>query len=475
MQAPALKRTPLEAWIAGKIAASPSLPLRPEELAAYQLQKLCETIEYASHCSPFYREKLSKFTPAELKSISDLARFPFTSCEELRDENPRFLAVSQDEISRVVTLSSSGTTGRPKRVFFTADDQQLAVDFFQCGTKNLAAPGDPVMVLLPWETPGSIGDLLAEGISRSGAVPVRHGMISSLGGALERLTAEKIDSVIGLPVQVFALARYAQAMGASPRLRSVALVSDHVPACIVAELKRLWHCEVFQHYGATEMGLGGGVDCQAHAGYHLREADLYFEIVDPESGKPVLAGEPGEVVFTTLTRRGMPLIRYRTGDLSRMLTAPCACGSLLRRMEPLKSRDSVRLGSPKGPGSHLTMAMLDEALFPVPGVIEFEATLRRGQGLSTLTIAAQSVHSGPGADPVSGPANPVEQALRKALGSVDAIDCEHRAGRLDLDIGVRYGVDALQPRAEKRMITEAGLNGEQGNLPYPPRQDSARG
>ena len=455
MPAPALKRTPLEAWIAGKIAgkiaASPSLPLRPEELAAYQLQKLRETIDYAARHSPFYRQKLRNFALAELHSLSDLARLPFTTSEELRDQNPRFLSVSQDEISRVVTLSSSGTTGRPKRVFFTADDQQLAVDFFQCGTKNLAAPGDPVMVLLPWKTPGSIGDLLTEGISRSGAVPVRHGMISGLAEALERLTAEKIRSVIGLPVQVFALARYGEAMGASPSLRSVALVSDHVPACIVAEIERLWHCELFQHYGATEMGLGGGVDCQAHTGYHLREADLYFEIIDPQSGQPVPAGETGEVVFTTLTRRGMPLIRYRTGDLSRMLTAPCACGSLLRRLQPLKSRDSIHLGPPGEPGSSLTMAMLDEALFPVPGVIDFEATLHRGAGAATLTIAAQSVY-GPGA----GPARPLEQALRKALGSVNAIDCEHRAGRLAVQIGARHGVSVLQPRAEKRMITEAG-------------------
>ncbi len=462
MKEPALKRTPLESWIAGKIASSGAL-LHPDELAAYQLQKLRETIEYASHRGPFYREKLREFAPAELKSLSDLARLPFTSCEELRDENPRFLAVSQDEISRVVTLSSSGTTGTPKRVFFTADDQQLAVDFFQCGTGNLAAPGDRVLVLLPWETPGSVGDLLAQGISRFGAVPIRHGMICGLAEALERLTAEKIRSVIGLPVQVFALARYAEAVGASLRLRSVALVSDHVPACIVAELKRLWHCEVFQHYGATEMGLGGGVDCQAHAGYHLREADLYFEIIDPESGQPSLPGEPGEVVFTTLTRRGMPLIRYRTGDFSRMLTAPCACGSLLHRLQPLKSRDSIRLGPLEAPGSPLTMAMLDEALFPVPGVIDFEATLRRGQGQSTLTIAAQSVHGlpnddavVPGSDAIPSPASPLEQALREALGSVDAIDCERRAGRLAVHIGVRYGVDALQPRAEKRMITEAG-------------------
>ena len=211
----------------------------------------------------------------------------------MRDEGLRFLCVSQDEISRVVTLSSSGTTGTPKRVFFTADDQDLAVDFFQCGTANLAEKGDRVLVLLPGETPGSVGDLLAAGIGRFGAVPVRHGMIRSLAEALRQVTAEGVSSIIGIPVQVLALARYAEAEGIAPRIKSVALVSDHVPSSIVAELKRLWKCAVFEHYGATEMGLGGGVDCEAHAGYHLREADLYFEIVDPRSGEAVSDGQPG--------------------------------------------------------------------------------------------------------------------------------------------------------------------------------------
>ena len=88
----------------------------------------------------------------------------------------------------------------------------------------------------------------------------------------------------------------------------------------------------------TEMGLGGGVQCSARQGYHLREADLYFEIVDPHSGEPLPEGELGEVVFTTLTREGMPLIRYRTGDLSRFLPGQCPCGTLLRSMESIRQR-----------------------------------------------------------------------------------------------------------------------------------------
>ena len=95
---------------------------------------------------------------------------------------------------------------------------------------------------------------------------------------------------------------------------------------------------MYNHYGTTEMGLGGGVDCAAHAGLHLREADLLFEIVDPASGAPLAAGEEGEIVFTTLTREAMPLVRYRTGDLGRFAVEPCPCGSSLRLLAPVRER-----------------------------------------------------------------------------------------------------------------------------------------
>jgi phenylacetate-coenzyme A ligase PaaK-like adenylate-forming protein len=135
--------------------------------------------------------------------------------------------------------------------------------------------------------------------------------------------------------------------------------------------------------GTTEMGLGGGVECSALSGYHLREADLYLEIVCPDTGQPVRTGEEGEIVFTTLTRKGMPLVRYRTGDLSRLILEPCPCGTQLRRLDVVRKRieGPVILG-----GKALRMTDLDDALFVFDGITDFQAQLTECEGQDLVTI-----------------------------------------------------------------------------------------
>jgi phenylacetate-coenzyme A ligase PaaK-like adenylate-forming protein len=138
----------------------------------------------------------------------------------------------------------------------------------------------------------------------------------------------------------------------------------------------------------TEMGLGGGVECEARRGYHLREADLYFEIIDPATGRVLPDGEYGEVVFTTLTRRGMPLVRYRTGDVSRFIPGKCSCGTHLKTLERITHRLAGRVFIGDRP---LTMADLDEALFAIDGVLNFTATLIRNEHGDELQLAAKTV------------------------------------------------------------------------------------
>ena len=376
--------TPLERWISEKtgVAGPPEL----ERLQEYQLEKLRGTLRLVQTKSRFYMARLGAFPPEEMTCLDDLQRLPFTSASDIASCPEDFLCVSPRDISRIVTLSTSGTTGQPKRVFFTADDQELTVDFFHRGMTTMAAPGDRVMIFMPGSLPGSIGDLLSKGLSRFDCAPVVYGPIRDFADAYDALLREKIDVLVGIPSQILRLARTPASK--KPALKSVLLSADTVPAAVARAVGDAWNCPVFGHYGMTETGLGGGVECAARDGYHLREADLLFEIVDPESGLPVPDGEYGEVVFTTLTRRGMPLLRYRTGDRSRFMTAPCPCGSVLRRLERVSGRlgDAAALQG----GRTISIAALDELVYADPSVLAYSAVLTSENGADRLILTIET-------------------------------------------------------------------------------------
>ena len=378
-----MKTTPLDPWIHQKIASTQPVWTR-QELEAWQLQKLNETLILAREKSPFYH---SLFTgqPNALTSLDELRQFPFTTPQDIRRSPLQFVCVSQDEIQRVVTLQSSGTTGAPKRIYFTAHDQELTIDFFGVGMSTLVEPGQRVLILLPGAVPGSVGDLLRLGLERMGAEPVPYGPVSDPLHTLEVMHTRQIDCLVGSPTQVLGLARRWKPALHKPR--SVLLSTDYVPKSIVSILEKIWDCEVYNHYGATEMGLGGGVECAAQSGYHLREADLFFEVIHPLTGEVILEDDPqhGEVVFTTLTRRGMPLIRYRMGDRSRFLPGECPCGSRLKTLEKVSGRfsDFTTVGE-----DVLRLPEFDEALFPVPGLLNFTVRVEDGAKIS-LRIDAQ--------------------------------------------------------------------------------------
>lgn len=215
---------------------------------------------------------------------------------------------------------------------------ELTIDFFDFGMRNLVDPSDRVLILLPGTRSGSVGDLLRIGLERMGAHPIPYGPVFYPEDAINVAVEYNATSMVGIPTHVLSMARSIKGNALKSKIKSVLLSTDYVPAAICQVLEKTWGCNVFNHYGMTEMGLGGGVQCSARLDYHVREADLFFEIVDQETGQPMEEGKMGEVIFTTLTRKGIPLIRYRTGDLSRFVPGNCSCGSVLRRVEIVKER-----------------------------------------------------------------------------------------------------------------------------------------
>lgn len=354
-------RSSLDEWIKKKCQINLE---KRDELEAWQLSQVNDRLRAAKKQSSYYREKLHHISA--LGSMEDIALLPFTDSEILRNQGGNMLCVSQGEISRVVTLSTSGTEGQSKRVFFTEEDQELTVDFFHHGMATLAYPGEKALVALPCTAPGCVGDLLIEGLRRLGVSAIPHGIINNLQEVAEVLKKEQPQVCVGIPVQILGLAEYCARHHIKTGIKRVLLSTDYAPDALIGRIQKLWQCEVFNHYGMTEMGLGGAVECQAHQGMHIRENDLYVEVIDSLTGQVLPSDSEGELVFTTLTRTGMPLIRYRTGDKGMVTTCKCSCGSVLKRVMYVGERIQENSDGKTG------IQQVDEEIFAVPQVIDYE-------------------------------------------------------------------------------------------------------
>lgn len=332
----------LDAWLAGCCGLEEA---DPAQVLRVQLGRVNATLLHAARNSPFYRAHfkavLDRYGEAVRKgcwpaSLEDMAELPFTTPQDLESGGSRLVCVPLDSIARMVSLSTSGTTGKPKRLAFSAGDLERTLDFFAHGISVLVHPGDRVLVLLPGaDRPDGVADLLIRALPRIGAAGVAGDPVATPKLFSLELARHRPNCLVAAPSQ---LRRLLASLPFLPGIRAILSSAEPLPAELERSLVSAWGCEVFDHYGLTETGYGGGVECRGKSGYHLREGDLLFEVVDPVSGERLPDGEEGEVVFTTLTREAMPLIRYRTGDVAAVLPGPCVCGSPFRRLSRIRGR-----------------------------------------------------------------------------------------------------------------------------------------
>ena len=372
-------KTMYEKWMEDRILKETGeKELSSEVLKLYQLNEIRKTINSAKN-SKFYGEKLKDIKGEDIKNFEDFKEIHFTTSEDLSNNPKRFLCVSLDQISRVVTINTSGTTGESKRIFFTENDLEATIQFFRYGMLNLVKPGQRVLILMNGSSPSSIGLLLKKGLDEAGCEGIIYGTVFDIWDVLENLKSKQIDCIVGLPTQVFYLAKLKNTdeRYTHLKLNSVLLSADYVPRSICNAISKAFECPVFTHYGMTEMGYGGGIECSALNGYHMRDIDLYTEIIDPLTGKNVPEGNYGEVVFTTFNREGMPLIRYRTGDRARFLPKNCFCNNVFKRLDYVTGRLSENFGFRDG--SYISIGMLDEIMFKIDNVLDYKAEIEEGR------------------------------------------------------------------------------------------------
>ena len=337
-----------------------------QTLDCLQLQKLNALLKREKERGGFYRD-----LPERLGSLAALASLPFTTDEDLAREGGRMLLVSQSAVQRVLSDATSGTTGAAKRVFYTERDLENTVQLYMAGLGELIFPGGVTLICFPFSGPFGLGELIAEAITRLGARALKAGPFLSYGEYAALLEEEMPDSFVGMPVQLLGLLRVC----GRGSLRRALVSGDACPDSVIRGCESLLGSRLFPHYGSREMGMAGAICCPAHEGMHLRENHVLAEIVD-EAGRVLPPGEFGELVVTTLGMEAMPLIRYRTGDLTRVLPEPCPCGSAVLRL------DSLRRAGDAG-----EMAALDERLFALDFVADFRA-FRTREGLALEILSA---------------------------------------------------------------------------------------
>ncbi len=380
-----INKTPLDDWIEKKIGCS----LCKENLLEYQFAGIRETVSLIKEKSPYYNRLLKDFNPGDLGAPEDLSVWPLTDRRELILHGPGMVCVPQEEINRVVSLSTSGTTGGNKRLWFTESDQMLTKDFFRVGMSTFTEKDSVVYIAMPGPRAGSIGPLLADALEGLGARGIVAGPISSVREAAEKIAGEDATHFVGLPKQAAALGAYLTSHGIRTCLKTFLLTADYVPETVKLRLYKTLGAVSYEHWGMTETGLGGGVSCGAMSGYHMREADLFVEVLDPVSSMPVSDGCAGEIVITTITRTGMPLFRYRTGDIGRWLTEECRCGSKLRLMDRIVGRLDDYLVFP----DELILFRKDweELLFSFENVVDYKI---KKDPLSVEIIVLEKVEKG---------------------------------------------------------------------------------
>lgn len=426
---------------------SPRQSLARPDVEQYQNFKLRRALHYACEGSAFYREQFQKagLGPDGIQNREDLSRLPLTDPLQIAENPYRFLCLSRAEIARIHTFVTSGTTGPQKKIFWTQGDLDRITGFMAAGIGTVAYREDVVQILLPDGRPHSQADLLYQGVRKLGAVPVLASLSLSAREQFGLIEQWRSTVLFGYAGRVFRISKELQDTHdlRNAGIKVLFLAAEYLPDPRRREMEAMWNCRVHTHYGLTEMGLGVAVECDARNGYHFNEADLLLEIVDPQTGNPVTAGQEGELVFTTLNREAMPLIRYRTHDISRLITEPCACGAhSLLKFDSVKKR--LELIVKLEGGDEVYPVFFDDRLSEIPGFIDYQLIVTRHEGKDRLDFRIETM---------PGCADRIPE-IRQKLLSTPLIAINMAAGRMAEPLIEMVGWGALQTadRAKKLIV-----------------------
>ncbi len=318
-----------------------------EEMRAIQSERLCETVRRIYHNVPSYRKKMQEvgLTPGDIHGIEDLHKLPFTTKIDLRDNYPFGLfTVPMSEIVRL--HASSGTTGKPTVVGYTRKDIQMWAEVV---TRSLCMAGvhrnDIVQIAYGYGLfTGGLG--IHYGTENLGAsvIPISGGNTSKQIQLMQDFGSSVLCCTPSYALNIAEVLKDMKIAPESLKLRVGIFGAEPWSEAMRKEIETKLKIKAIDIYGLSEIvGPGVSCECESQCGMHVNEDHFLPEIIDPETLQPVAPGEIGELVFTTITKEGIPLIRYRTRDLTRLIYDKCECGRTLVRMEKCKGRSDDML------------------------------------------------------------------------------------------------------------------------------------
>lgn len=357
----------------------------------YQLFRVREQMKYAEANSPYYRNKFKDagVRPEDINTWEDLQKIPFTEPVDLAENSPYFFAVSRTKLAKEFT--TTGTTGHRKSIGYTTNDLVAKIDIVASALKDVGMKdGDSLHVMFPmvsaWD-PSLIMvgacKILGYGSSVCSETDIKKQM--------EVMKEAGSTYIIGLPSFIY---RVTALMGENIDLKSLGIrkiisSSEPLSESMRHTLEDAWGCKVLDVWGMTEFGLACAIECDEQNGLHTDEANMLFEVVDPETGKHVPDGTVGELVITSLTAECTVLIRYRTHDIASMLAPPCPCGAHFNR-RLVKPTGRMDLQFKVGMGHKVYPVLFDEALFLDGSVVDYQVKITKEGYKDVLTFEVES-------------------------------------------------------------------------------------
>lgn len=358
--------------------------IEKDRLKDIQLEKLIFSFEKAIK-SEFYRVRFKNFK--KIKNFEDFQELPFTTKYDLVENDP-FSFVSTDIKNIVRVHSSSGTTGRSKYIFYTKEDIEIWADIVaRCLYMIGVRKKDVFQNMMSYGLfTGGLG--LHYGAEKIGALVIPAGA-GNTEKQLELMKNLKTTVIHITPSYLLYIAHFIEENGLSPKddfnLRIAVIGAEPHSENTRKKLENIFDIDVYNCYGLSEMnGPGVAFECPFKDGLHLWEDQYYMEIINPKTGKVLEEGEEGELVLTTLNREGMPLIRYRTGDLTRIIKEKCKCGRTHRKIQRIKGRtDDMFIVK----GVNIFPSQIETVIMDFPEVDKnYQIIIDRKEGLDILTI-----------------------------------------------------------------------------------------